>query len=158
MTKYSSLALAFVCGAALLLGSDGLLAGDAKGSRPAKQDATKPLVRKLQGIKVAGFGERRSEITTEQEFARIFGEEALAKVRNHVDFAKEMVQLVTWTGSSSSYLNFGVKQNNGKITVVVAIETSNPALADNRPHGGLIVMPKNASWEFGEVEFKVIEE
>jgi hypothetical protein len=145
MTGRYSWTFAFVCGAALL-GFAALRAHADQGGQPAQ---AKPLVRLLQGIKIEGFEKYTKEIASEKELAQAFGEKDQAKIKEQVDFTKEKVVLVTWAGSSSSGLTFDVQQDKGKIKVIVAIVTPNPALADYRPHGGLIVMPKEATWEFG---------
>ena len=149
MNGYFSRALALVCGAALL-GFAALHAGDDTG-RGAKGEETKPLVRQLRGIDAVGFG-KTTEITTEKEFAQAFGEKAVALNKGQVDFTREKVVFVTWTGSGSSSLHFAVKRDKGKIHVVLAIETSNPATADHQLKGAAVAMPKDATWGFGKVE------
>jgi hypothetical protein len=157
MTRNSSLVLALVWGAGMLLGSAALQAGDVKAGPPAPQGEQKPLVRMLKGLSAEGFGERPTEITTKEQFVKIFGAKAVAQVADQVDFSKEKILWVTWAGSSSSWLTFSVRNDQGKITVVVSIQKSNPAFADYRLHGGLIVMPKDASWEFGKVKVGQIQ-
>jgi hypothetical protein len=146
MTRFPSLALALVCGAAALLGSASL-----QGGRAETKDEGKPLVRELQGVKAAGFGEI-SEIATEKELARAFAEKEQARIKEQVDFAREKVLVVTWTGSGSSHLHFSVKQDKGKVRVILSIETPNPATADHRLMGAVIALPKDATWEFGKLE------
>jgi hypothetical protein len=143
MTRLSAFALTLVCGAAMLFRSAAL-----QGSQPAELGDKKPLVRMLEGVKCDGFGDS-TVITTEEQLAKILGKEAYANVKNQVDFTKEKILWVTWAGSSTSWLTFSVKEVQGKLTVSVAIQTGNPATADNRPHGGMIVMPKDATCKFG---------
>jgi hypothetical protein len=147
MTRRFSWVFALVFGGTALLGSTALRAG----ADGAHAGDSKPPVRMIQGIHVVGFGEKR-EITSEQELAKMFDAKDQARIKEQVDFTKEKVLLVTWTGSSSSWLTFAVKQEKGKVKVMVAIKTANPAFADNRLHGGMIVMPRDAVWEFGLVE------
>ena len=145
MIKVSRLALILVAGVATLFGTAALQAG-----RPANADVTKPRVWQIRDIKAVGFGrEKPAEISTEEQFERTFGKDALAKVRGRVDFTREKVLFVTWAGSSSSYLAFAVKEEKGKVRVVIAIKMPRLALADYRRHGALLVMPKDASWAFG---------
>jgi hypothetical protein len=147
MTRRFSWVLALFCGGAALLASSGLRAGT-DGAQP---EGSKPPVRMIQGVHVVGFGEKK-EISSEQELAKMFDAKDQARIKEQVDFTKEKILLVTWTGSSSSWLTFAIKQEKGKVKVVVAIHTANPAFADNRLHGGMIVMPRDAVWEFGQVE------
>jgi hypothetical protein len=149
MAKMTAMVLVVICGSASLFWSASL-PGNAQGRQPAKNEVRKAPVRHLRGIRAEGFGGKPTKITTAKEFARRFGEQAAAKAGSQVDFAKEKVLLVTWTGSSSSYLTFAVKKGPGQVKVVAAVKTPSPALADHRPRGGLIVMPKGASWEYGK--------
>jgi hypothetical protein len=106
-------------------------------------------VRILEGAGAVGLPGKAREITTEKELAQHFGVQAQALIKKQVDFTREKLLWVTWQGSSSSYLTFDVQKDNGKLKVLVSIVTPNPALADLRLHGGLIVMPQGASWQCG---------
>ena len=117
------------------------------GTVTAKDAAPRPQVRLLTGINARGLPGKTTIITSERQFARLLGKDALAKARGQVDFTREKVLWVTWEGSSSSRLSFHVLQRN-PIIVSAWVETSDPALADHSQLGGLIVMPRDADWEF----------
>ena len=139
-------------GAAALLGAAGLQAADDfERSAPLDRSLPKPEVRQLRGIRADGFGRDTRMIGSEEELVQALGKEEAARVLGEVDFAREKILWLTWAGSSSSYLTYRVEQDGIKLKVVVAIETSNPALTDFRPRGALLVMPKNASWQYGRV-------
>jgi hypothetical protein len=110
---------------------------------------TKAPVRLLKGVAADGFGKDTTVITTEGEFAKRFGAKALELVKAQVDFSREKVLWVTWSGSSSSYLTYDVKEEAGRMVVMVSVVTPSPAFADLRAHGALLVMPKDAAWQRG---------
>jgi hypothetical protein len=114
--------------------------------------AQKPAVRLIEGVAVPGGIDRQgSDITTEKELAKFFNDKTRAEILKQVDFAKEKLVWVTWCDSSSSGLTWKVQEDQAKITVLLTIVKSNPALADLRMHGVLVVMPKQASWQLGSV-------
>jgi hypothetical protein len=116
-----------------------------------------PPVRMIPGVEVDGFGKRGTVISSEAELARYFDAKVRDQVVSQVDFSREKVLWVTWRGSSSSSLRFRTVEENGKVKVVLWTHTSSPALMDLRMHGRLIVMPKDAAWEFGSrVELKPV--
>ena len=115
----------------------------------------KAPVRLLDGVEAYGFDHGAKVIGSEDELLKLVGPEQAERVRGKVDFAHEKVLWVTWAGSSTSWLTYDVQQDRGQVKVIVAIETGNPALADHRPHGALLVMPKDATWAFGAVEHQL---
>jgi hypothetical protein len=108
-----------------------------------------PNVRLIRGVKGPWrWGDQEAtEITTEEGLTRIFGD--APHIRAEVDFSREKLVWVNWAGSSSSYLTHTVRSRNGKITLVLAVETPRPALTDYRQHGALVVMPRDTAWVFG---------
>ncbi len=110
-----------------------------------------PAVRVL-GVGVSGMPGMRKEITTDAELARLFDEKTRALLRGLVDFGREKLVWVTWQGSSSGGLAFRVREDNGKVKVAIWIHTPSPALTDLRMRGQLIVLPKDANWEYGNGE------
>jgi hypothetical protein len=101
----------------------------------------------LPGVAGYNLGDGHMEITTREQFVKLFGEKAAAGV----DFDREKVLWVSWSGSGMSYFTYRVEMNEGRMKVIVAVETPNPATTDLRHKGALLVMPKYASWEFGQV-------
>jgi hypothetical protein len=124
-----------------LLGS--LVAGVSSADPVAKEQ-----VRHLSSFRAPGLEGRPIEITSEEDFARHFGKEALKKVKGEVDFSTEKVVYVGWRGSSSTRLGFTVTSCRGQTKVSLQLATPFQALTDDRLHGGLVVMPKEATWTF----------
>ena len=108
----------------------------------------KEQVRHLQGVGSPALKGPPIEITSAEDFARHFGNEALKKVKGEVDFSTEKVVWVGWQGSSSTRLGFTVTSCRGRTKVNLQLSTPFMALSDDRPNGGLVVMPKEAIWTF----------
>jgi hypothetical protein len=107
-------------------------------------------VREIKGVRFTRQVEGGpTEITTAEQLAKVFGETGAGWLRDEVDFAREKLVWVTWSGSSSESLTYRIESRGGKMTVVLAIHSPNPSLTDYRPHGILLVLPRDAAWEFG---------
>jgi len=116
---------------------------------PIEQPQEVLPVRHVTGVKADGIEQKPIEITSPEDFAKHFGEKGLEHVKGQVDFSKEKVLWVTWTGSGSSSLDFTTQECKGQFKVKVYVYTPQIATADNRMNGGLLVMPKDAVWTFG---------
>jgi hypothetical protein len=66
-------------------------------------------------------------------------------ILKQVDFAKEKVVVIAWTGSSSSAARAAVSRCGKR--VAFAVVASNPALADLRPHAAVFVVPLDMAVE-----------
>src|SRR5262245_61221437 len=152
MTRYPSLAVAFLCGIAALSGVD------ARCCPPAGPADPKAQVWTLERFPMEEVEEKLREITSKEEFSRRYGEEALRRIQNKVDFTRQKVVQIVWSGSSSSSLKFTEKQDKGRFHVMITINTSTPALSDMKKHVRLVVMPKNATWDLDGIDYKVLGE
>jgi hypothetical protein len=68
-----------------------------------------------------------------------------AAVLGQVDFSKEKVVVLAWRGSSSSAARALISRCGKR--VALAVVTSNPALADLRPHAAVFVVPLDTAVE-----------
>jgi hypothetical protein len=130
---------------ALSLLGTALVRADVVPSEP--KTPMKPPVRLLPDAPGQSFGQGTEEFTSREAFVKRFGEKAAADV----DFEREKVLWVTWTGSGSSFFNYRVEMNEGGMKVEFNVKTPNPATTDLRHKGALLVMPKQASWEWAAV-------
>jgi hypothetical protein len=89
-----------------------------------------------------------SEIKTPEELAhsKFFRDDASRDaIRKQVDFTKEKIAVVTWWGSTSSSVHIVVSKDGKSVSFDVV--TSQPALADLRPHIHVFAMPKDMTVE-----------
>jgi hypothetical protein len=114
-------------------------------------EAAKPAVREIKGVNAVARGNKQTEIAKREELTRLFGEKVAARVLEQMDFTTEKLVWVTWAGSSSDSLKYRVGSSTGKVTVRITIHRPNPALTDLRPHGVLLVVPRDAAWEFAQL-------
>jgi hypothetical protein len=114
-----------------------------------KQQQKEP-VRHVIGVPGVGLPGKAIELTSAEDFASVFGPEALEKVKGQVDFSREKVVYVGWEGSGSSSLRFSVVRGcRGLTSVAIYVHTPRIATTDNRIKGGMIVMPRGMRWTFG---------
>jgi hypothetical protein len=123
---------------------------DAVAKAACRQPANRPV--RVLDVSVPGLPWMCKEIGTADELAKIVDKQTLSLLQGQVDFTQAKLVWVTWQGSSSSYLDYFAQEENGTLHVFIGTHTPSPALTDLRMRGRLIVMPKNATWEFSRVK------
>jgi len=83
-------------------------------------------------------------ITSPEELAKaVPDEEAQAKIKKEVDFAKQQLLLFSWSGSGGDKLSFATVE--GKNEVMFAFKKG--LTLDLRAHAHLFVLPKGTAWK-----------
>ena len=106
----------------------------------------------LKGIDLGdakGDPHKPAVITSAEDLAKaIPSEEAQAKIKKDVDFAKEKVLYFAWSGSGGDSLSFQV--DKGEKGPVVTFMYKRGLTRDVRGHHALYAMPRDATWAMGK--------
>jgi hypothetical protein len=101
------------------------------------------LDRKNANMTIPDKGEAFSVIHSPDELAKskFFTDDAgRAAIKEQVDFRFEKIVVVTWYGSSTSWVTHSFSKDGKKVRFEIV--TGNPALADWRPHVHVFAIPK----------------
>jgi hypothetical protein len=107
----------------------------------------------LKGIDLGdakGDPHKPAVITSAEDLAKaIPSEEAQAKIKKDVDFAKEKVLYFAWSGSGGDRVTLSSLKISGRgTTAVFSYKTGQTD--DLRRHHRAFVLPKDATWSFGD--------
>ncbi len=136
----------FVLMALVLVAAPGPAAGGEKDRPPGREID-------LKGISLGdakGDPRKPVVITSAEELAKaIPNEEAQARIKKDVDFAKEKVLYFAWAGSGGDRVSFSALMiSGGKATAVFAFKAG--LTDDLRRHHRVFVIPKDAGWTFND--------
>ena len=126
-----------VCAIAVLVSAVAVSACGVPGVRELDRKNAKMTIPERRGDQV-------TEIKTPEELAKspFFVDDASREaIRKQMNFSKEKIVIVTWWGSSTSWV-IVLSSEDGK-KVVFHVATGNPALADMRPHIHAFAVPKD---------------
>ena len=124
------------------------------------RSAVRELDKKNVKMTAGDYGPNEvSEIKTPEELAgsKFFRDDASRDaIKKQVDFAREKIVVMMWWGSSSSAVHVVVSKDGKSVSFDVV--TSQPALADLRPHIHVFAMPKGMTVDAIEKLKKLLDE
>jgi hypothetical protein len=121
---------------------------------PAKKDKEPAQVREidLKGLKLgdaSGTVQKPTVITSDEELKKaVPDDDAQKQIKKDVDFSKQKLLFFSWAGSGQDQLSF--KEDKGEKGLAVVFTYQPGRTKDLRAHFHLIVMPKDATWNFAK--------
>ena len=120
---------------------------------PAAKEKEKPMpgpIVEIGGLRpsadVFGAWDKPTRIATEEEAAKVFEGEALAKLKEKVDFEKQIVLVFAWRGSGQDKLNHVVLES---FPEQVRFSIERGRTRDLRPHVHVFALRSNVDWAAG---------
>jgi len=121
---------------ALLLG--GLLS-NANAIEPIKEVDVKPTAAVFE----AASRKAPLKITSTDDLAKYFGEEAVAKIKKSVDFEEQIILVFAWRGSGQDKLNYDVAES---FPEQIFFRILPGRTRDLRPHTHVFALRSNVTW------------
>ena len=136
---------------AIVFAGSGVLARDAK-AEPKKNAAIGPIVEvtKIMPPKATNFRKKPADaqlIKTADEAGKLFGKQGLATLKKQVNFDKQNLIIIAWSGSGGDRITYFV---NASFPEQVVFSYKRGRTRDLRRHFKLYAVRKNVKWSVGK--------